>query len=225
MANLTVDPQGRVVIADRTSHSVFRLEADGTRVRIAGNGTAGGGGDGQLATATGLEEVRGLAFVPSGGFFACTHRGSDVWFIDRDGIAHLFISGVRNSNPFGGEGTLASGPGNKLSEIRAINITPGGDLILTQSDESNVRIVENLCPSGLGASSIERMEAGEWRVRWLSNWDGAYLEQAPDLVGSVWTPVSFSDASLTGGAWNLVGVKDTARGFFRTKTAARWPAP
>ena len=55
----------------------------------------------------------------------------------------------------------------------------------------------------------------EWRVRWGSNWDGAYLEHAPNIVGTVWTPVAFSEASLSGGMWTLVGLEDTAHGFFR----------
>ncbi|MCB1127494.1 MAG: hypothetical protein KDM81_13455, partial [Verrucomicrobiae bacterium] len=79
LANLTVDTRGRVVVADRSAHSVYRIESDGTTTRVAGNGSTTGGGDGQPAVETALEEVRGVAFVPSGGFFACTHRGSDVW--------------------------------------------------------------------------------------------------------------------------------------------------
>jgi sugar lactone lactonase YvrE len=148
LGNLTVDPQGRVVVTDRTAHSVYRVETDGTKTRIAGNGLATGGGDGQPALETALEEVRGVAFVPSGGFFACTHRGSDVWFIDTNGIAHLFINGVRNSDPFSGEGTVASSAGIKLSEARAINLTPAGDLIITQSDESTIPLPEQFYVGG-----------------------------------------------------------------------------
>ena len=224
LANLTVDPRGRVVITDRTAHSVYRVETDGTRTRIAGNGLATGGGDGQPALETALEEVRGVAFVPSGGFFACTHRGSDVWFIDTNGIAHLFISGVRNSNPFAGEGTLASSAGNKLSEVRAINLTPGGDLIITHSDESTIRIVENL-----GAPAIEplRVEVaqGALQIQWSSAWDGGALERTGDLTAPQWSSVLSVAASGGSERWSDPAWLSRSQSYFRFVPGFRWPTP
>jgi sugar lactone lactonase YvrE len=224
LANLTVDPQGRVVVTDRTAHSVYRVEADGTKTRIAGNGSATGGGDGQPAIETALEEVRGVAFVPSGGFFACTHRGSDVWFIDTNGIAHLFISGVRNSDPFSGEGTLASSAGVKLSEVRAINLTPAGDLIITQSDESTIRIVENLCPPAIGPIRLEIQE-GLLQIQWSSAWDGGALERTVDLIPPQWFPVLAVAASGGQERWVDPDWRSRSRSFFRFVPAVRWPAP
>jgi sugar lactone lactonase YvrE len=224
LANLTVDPQGRVVVTDRTAHSVYRVEADGAKTRIAGNGFSTGGGDGQPATETAMEEVRGVAFVPSGGFFTCTHRGSDVWFVDTNGIAHLFISGVRNSDPFAGEGTMASGAGNKLSEVRAINLTPAGDLIITHSDQSTIRIVENLEPPAIGPLRLA-VEEGVLQITWNSAWDGGALERTVDLASPQWFPVLA--VAATGGQerWADPGWQNQSRSFFRFIPAIRWPAP
>jgi sugar lactone lactonase YvrE len=224
LANLTVDPQGRVVVTDRTAHSVYRLETDGTKTRIAGNGLATGGGDGQPALETALEEVRGVAFVPSGGFFACTHRGSDVWFIDTNGIAHLFISGVRNSNPFNGEGMIASSAGDKLSEVRAINLTPGGDLIITQSDESTIRIVENLIPPTIEPLRLD-VEQGVLQIRWSSAWDGGALEGTGNLSTPEWLPVLAVAAIGGSQRWSDSTWLSRSQSFFRFVPAVRWPAP
>lgn len=224
LANLTVDPQGRVVVADRTAHSVYRVESDGTKTRIAGNGLATGGGDGQPAIETAMEEVRGVAFAPSGGFFTCTHRGSDVWFVDTNGIAHLFINGVRNSSPFSGEGTVASGAGVKLSEVRAINLTPAGDLIVTQSDESTVRIVENVLGPMLGPIRLE-IDQGVLRVTWSSAWDGGALQRTGDLAPPQWLTVLAVAASGRQELWADPNWQSQSKSFFQLVPAFRWPAP
>jgi hypothetical protein len=224
LANLTVDPQGRVVVADRTAHAVYRVEPDGTKTRIAGNGLTTGGGDGQPAIETAMEEVRGVAFAPSGGFFTCTHRGSDVWFVDTNGIAHLFINGVRNSSPFSGEGTVASSAGVKLSEVRAINLTPGGDLIITQSDESTVRIVENLLAPAIEPIRLG-IDAGALEVRWSSAWDGGALQRTGDLAPPQWFTVLAVAASGRQELWADPNWQSQSRSFFRFVPAFRWPAP
>jgi hypothetical protein len=224
LSNLTVDPQGRVVVTDRTAHSIYRVESDGTKTRIAGNGLTTGGGDGQPALETALEEVRGVAFVPSGGFFACTHRGSDVWFIDTNAIAHLFISGVRNSSPFNGEGEIASSAGDKLSEVRAINLTPGGDLIITHSDESTIRIVENLGSPAIEPLRLE-VEQGVLQIRWSSAWDGGALERTDDLAAPQWLPVLAVAASGGQERWSDPAWLSQAQSYFRFVPAVRWPAP
>jgi sugar lactone lactonase YvrE len=224
LANLTVDPQGRVVVADRTAHSVYRIEADGTKTRIAGNGLATGGGDGQAAIETAMEEVRGVAFAPSGGFFTCSHRGSDVWFVDTNGIAHLFINGVRNSSPFSGEGTVASSEGIKLSEVRAINLTPAGDLIITHSDESTVRIVENLLPPAIEPLRLG-IEEAMLHVRWSSGWDGGALQRTGDLTPPQWFTVMAVAASGRQELWTDPNWQSQSTSFFRFVPAFRWPAP
>jgi sugar lactone lactonase YvrE len=224
LGNLTVDPLGRVVVTDRTAHLVYRLEINGTKTHIAGNGLALGGGDGQPALETALEEVRGIAFVPSGGYFVCTHRGSDVWFIDTSGIAHLFISGVRNSDPFSGEGTIASSAGDKLSEVRAINLTPGGDLIITHSDESTIRIVDNLSPPAIEPLHLD-VERGRLQIRWNSAWDGGFLERTGEVSAAEWLPVTSVAATGGEGRWSDPDWLNQFQGYFRFAPAVRWPAP
>jgi hypothetical protein len=145
LANLTVDPHGSLVVTDRGAHSVWRIAADGaTRTRIAGNGTNNGGGDGQPATATGLDGVRGVAFAPTGAFFVCTHRGSQVWYVDLTGMIHLFLNGDRN-DAHAGDGTWFYDPTeHRVSENRAVTMDWDGNLLLTENDRGYVRMIRFL---------------------------------------------------------------------------------
>lgn len=228
LANLTVSPSGALVVTDRNAHSVYRVNPDGSRVRIAGNGLASGGGDGQLATDTGFEEVRGIAFHSGGGYFLATHRGSDLWYVDPQGKAHSFITGVRNSNPLAGEGSLASEPGNKLSEIRAISLSPGGDLIITQSDESNIRVVENTVAVATGDLAIgPDQEVGNFALTWRSEADGSFIEGSDALAAIAWTPLLDSAKPVGGGnfTWHLSSPANSGQGYFRVRPAHRWKLP
>jgi DNA-binding beta-propeller fold protein YncE len=145
--NLDVDAQGFVYQADRGLHRVYRIDpATGALTVVAGNGTASGGGDGQPATATGLEEVRGIAFHPLGGYFVCTHRASAVWYVDGEGLIHKVLSGTRNSTVREGDGQpLTANPtAVKISEPRSVRVGYSGDLILATNDCGWIRVVRAL---------------------------------------------------------------------------------
>jgi hypothetical protein len=148
LGNLVVDPGGHLVVTDRGTHSVWRILSDGTRIRIAGNGTQAttdpGGGDGGGATLTPLDGVRGVWFLPTGAFFVCTHRGSQVWYVDTAGYIHLFLNGYRNDS-HAGDGTWFWNVSEwRLSECRAITMDYEGNLLITTNDAGYVRKVQFL---------------------------------------------------------------------------------
>jgi hypothetical protein len=147
LGNLVVDPTGHVVVTDRGAHSVWRLFDDGSRIRIAGNGTQldnAGGGDGGQATLTGLAGVRGVWFLPSGAFFVCTHLGSQVWYVDNGGLIHRFLNGSRNET-HAGDGTWFWNPFEfRVSECRAVTLDYEGNLLVTEHDAGYVRKVQFL---------------------------------------------------------------------------------
>lgn len=145
LGNLVVDPRGDLVVTDRRGHSVWRIFDDGSKVAIAGDGTTGGnGGDGQLAIETSLNEVRGVWFLPNGGQFLCTHRGSQVWYVDTDGYIHLFLNGAR-SDTHAGDGTWFWNPTElRVSECRAVTMDREGNLLVTENDSGYVRKVQFL---------------------------------------------------------------------------------
>lgn len=141
LGNLTVDPAGNLVATDRNAHRVFQVGADGSLTAIAGNGLTSGGGDGELALETGLNEVRGIWFLENGAYFLATHRGSQIWYVDTGGIIHLFLDGARG-HVHSGDGEHFRTPGEKISEARAVTVDIRGNVIITENDFGYVRMVE-----------------------------------------------------------------------------------
>ena len=140
LGSVVVDADGLAVAADRGGHDVTRVHADGSTEVIAGTGGTTGGGDGQAALDTGLSEVRGLWFHPLGGYFLATHSGGQIWYVDTDGIIHLFIDGDQDHS-HSGDGERFDTPGKKISEPRAITMDALGQLIITENDAGFIRVV------------------------------------------------------------------------------------
>lgn len=139
LGNLVAEPDDAVLITDRGAHQVYRLRAGGTREPIAGNGMSDGGGPGLPALATGLAGVRGIwRDAETGGLLLATHAGSQIWYMDGWGIIHLLIDGARGAHA--GDGEPLDTPGKKVSEIRAVTMTPAGHLLVTESDRGHIRI-------------------------------------------------------------------------------------
>jgi hypothetical protein len=144
LGNLAIDPWGKLVVTDRGGHLVWRIEEGGAMSVIAGNGTTSDGSDGQLATDTGLNEVRGVWFLPTGAYFLATHRGSQVWYVDVSGYIHLCLNG-HTSNTHAGDGTWFYDPTQfRVSEIRAITADRQGNLLITEHDAGYIRHVRFL---------------------------------------------------------------------------------
>jgi sugar lactone lactonase YvrE len=147
LGNLVIDPWGKLVVTDRRGDRVWRIEEDGSKTVIAGTGSGNneiGGGDGQLAIHTGLSQVRGVWFLPTGAYFVATHRGSQVWYVDTEGHIHLFLHGL-TSDTHAGDGTWFYNPAEpRVSEIRAITADHEGNLLITEHDSGYIRKVEFL---------------------------------------------------------------------------------
>lgn len=144
LGNLVGEPGGTALVTDRLGHRVYRVDAlTGAVTPVAGNGTPDGGGDGQAALVSGLDEVRGVWPHPRGGFFVATHKGGQVWFVDPAGILHLFVDGDADDT-HAGDGTLVTEPGKKISEPRAVTMDHAGNVLITENDFGYVRRVRRL---------------------------------------------------------------------------------
>ncbi len=149
LGNLAVDPSDdHLVVTDREGHGVYKVYSDGERELIAGNETAFGGGHGDFALETGLKEVRGIWFHPEGGYFLATHDGGQVWFVDDDDVIHLLVDGD-DDGTHAGDGLPLESPGRKISEPRAVTLSPQGDLIITEHDAGFVRFARATRPIGI----------------------------------------------------------------------------
>jgi len=144
LGNFDVDPaDGNLVVTDRGGNRVYKVFQDGSKTPIAGNGTTAGGGDGQNALQTGLNEVRGIFFTPDGGYLLATHAGGQIWYVDAEQVIHLLIDGDTN-HTHAGDGMSLLVPGKKISEPRAVVLAPNGDLLITENDFGYVRRVPRL---------------------------------------------------------------------------------
>lgn len=188
--NLTIDPNGDLVVTSRGSHQVFRITPDGERVVIAGNGTAGEPTtDGALATEVGLESVRGIAFLPDGSYFLAMQKGGGVWYVDVSGRIHRFLQGRRSGNTRAGDGEWFHAAGDKISEPRAVTIAPNGDVIITTNDRGFVRVVEHYqTPEVLATAD------GHWHIR-LTPGREHHLEASGDL--RTWISTRFLERDAT----------------------------
>ena len=142
LGNVAMDPGGRLVVTDAGFNQVTRLETNGTKTVIAGNGAFSGGGDGRLALDTGLWQVRGIWFLPTGAYFLTTDGGSQVWYVDLDAHIHLFMDGDAGGAHSGDGGWFYDNPhDHKVSFAKEITIDYDGNLLITESDRGYVRKV------------------------------------------------------------------------------------
>lgn len=185
LGNIDVDPtDGNVVVTDRGTHRVYRVFSDGSREVIAGDGTTQNHGDGGPATDAGLDEVRGIAFLPHGGYFLATQGDGDIWYVDTNSIAHEFIQGSGSSTPL---------PYEEICEPRGISLTPWGDLVITENDHAVIRIV----PRTLAFSDASSDPASGFRLTWYSMPTADYAVQfRQNLTQTNWQTVAEKPGTL-----------------------------
>ena len=82
--------------------------------------------------------IWGIWKHPAGGFLLGLHKGSRVLYLDSQGFVHLLIDGGHDAHCC--DGTLLTEAGIKISEVRNVTLTPGGDLLITEHDAGYVRI-------------------------------------------------------------------------------------
>jgi hypothetical protein len=138
LGTLYVETNGNILVCDRGAHLVYRVSPGGTKTIIAGNGTTTGGGDGASALATGLNGVRSVWPVPTGGYLLLTHDGCQLWYLDTGGFVHLLLNGARGRT-HDGDGLFFHTPGAKISEGRSVTMDYAGNVIVCESDWGFVR--------------------------------------------------------------------------------------
>lgn len=123
---VAVSPSGLVYVADRFAGTVYRIEADGTRTRVAGVGTPINGGNGPSpALTTGLSYPQYLAFDRNGNLYI-----SDLTVVRRvtPGGTMVTYAGGGAANP--GDGGLAT---SAALSPQGLVVDDSGNLYISES--------------------------------------------------------------------------------------------
>jgi sugar lactone lactonase YvrE len=116
--------------------------APGTIVTTAGNGTAGSGGNGGLATQASLSEPDGIAFDRAGNYYVADQVNNSVRKVTPSGVITLFAgSGVPTYTGDGGQASAAN-----LNGPRGLAFDAGGNLYIADTSNNVIRMVT---PSGV----------------------------------------------------------------------------
>lgn len=131
---LAVYPDGGYLIADEFNHRIRKVTAAGIISTVAGSGEAGFGGDGGPATAAQLDNPRGVAIVPGGGFLIADEQNNRIRFVDPAGV----ITTVAGTGTIGGAGD--GGPATAAqfeSPVSVLALSPTSFLV---ADRGNNRV-------------------------------------------------------------------------------------
>ncbi|MEE9383757.1 MAG: hypothetical protein V3V08_10120 [Nannocystaceae bacterium] len=141
LGNLFGEASGSVVVTDRGANKVYRLDAQGKREPLAGNGSiTASTGSCLRGVDAGLHGVRGVWPLFGAGYLLATHETSQLWYLDQEGFIHLFIDG-RADGTHSGDGEPLSGLGPAISEVRSVSVSPDGTILLAEHDAGFIRAI------------------------------------------------------------------------------------
>jgi hypothetical protein len=136
---VAVDASGNIFIADLDDNRVREVvNATGTIITVAGNGTATESGDGGPATSAGLNAPEGVAVDASGNLFIADASGNTV----REVLAATgTISTVAGTGTYGYSGDNGPATAALLYEPTAVAVDGSGNLFIADTYNDRIREV------------------------------------------------------------------------------------
>jgi hypothetical protein len=154
---VAVSADGGFLVADANAHSVRRVSPGGTITRVAGNGTAGGAGDGGPGFMAQLNVPVGVAAQPDGGFLVAEYEGQRVRRVSAAGVITR-VAGTGSAG-FSGDGGAATAA--RLNKPVGVSATPDGGFLIGDSLNGRVRKVSADSTIATVAGSGEPGYAGD----------------------------------------------------------------
>ena len=134
---VAVSTDGGFLVADANANRVRRVAPNGTITGVAGDGTAGGGGDGGPAVAAQLNVPVGVAARPDGGFLVSEYAGHRVRHVSAAGVITR-VAGTGSAG-FSGDGGAATAA--RLNNPVGVSTTADGGFLIGDSLNGRVRKV------------------------------------------------------------------------------------
>ena len=141
-AGMAIDAAGNLYIADRLNHRVRRIDPSGIITTVAGTGTKGYNGDGDLATQAQLDTPEGVAVAAAGNLYIADRQNHRVRRIDPSGIITT-VAGT-GAQDYRGDGGPATDAG--LRQPSGLTFDAAGNLYIADRQNHAVRRID---PSGI----------------------------------------------------------------------------
>ena len=217
-ANCAVNPvNGKLYITDRAEEDaskvatgLWRIDGIDQRTRMTAPPGSPLPADFQLASNSFFEQPRGIAFLPNGAYFLCTHRAlvsgttftSDVWYVDTGGVIHKYIQGKGKSDDSYNITTGLHPPLtglNFINQPRAVSIAPNGSLLVVCNDSGYVFRVNNLVPHLPADLHSTHFGADGLRLSWSGLFSRGYLiQRTGSLAPPSWQTIGAAGGFATG---------------------------
>lgn len=135
---LVLDGAGNLYVSDSGNRRIRRIDSRGTITTIAGNGQAGGSGDGGPATSAQLGYPIGIALDASGNLYIADAAQNQIRRINSAGVIST-VAGIGGDAGFGGD----QGPAvkAKLGGPTGVAVDQRGNLYIADDSNSRIRLV------------------------------------------------------------------------------------
>jgi predicted phage tail protein/sugar lactone lactonase YvrE len=135
-----VDTGGNIFIADSGNHRVRKVDTAGNISTVAGNGTAGFGGDGGAATAAQLNDPEDVTTDPAGNLYIADNQNHRVRRVSTGGTITTFAgNGIEGYAGDNGAATSA-----RLNDPTGVAYnTASGVLYISDTDNNRIRQVSS----------------------------------------------------------------------------------
>jgi uncharacterized protein (TIGR03437 family) len=220
---VAVDSANNLYIADTYNQRIRKVSTNGVITTVAGNGTAGFGGDGGSATGAQLNYPVGIAVDSSGNLYIGDTNNNRVRKVSSGGV----INTVAGNGTPGFSGDNGPAGSAQLDAPSALAINAAGNVYVTDENNNRIRLLtpsaSSSCAYSLNPTSLQASAAGgnfsvalqaaagcAWTVSGLPGWitvSGANsgsgpatiaLAVAPNTTGGALTAtISIAGVSLT----------------------------
>jgi trimeric autotransporter adhesin len=133
---IATDPAGNLYLSEGTLNLIRKITPDGRISIFAGNGVAGGSGDGGPATSASVYFPTYVTFFNGFVLFSESY-GCRVRYVDKNGIIQTFAGGdACESSGDGGQAALAG-----LRGPQGIDVDPAGEVAIAENQGHRIRLV------------------------------------------------------------------------------------